>query len=379
MVIFMGAIIGAAALSVDVGRVYVLRNQSRAATSAAALAAGQAITQELNQEIASGNGTQSISNLSPPAKQAATFVYEQNIAHALPNQGLSQAPTVTVRLITTSYLNDLTSAQQTALQPYLGMVLIEVSDTGTTPMYFGGAVGVPRAKVTPVSAVVVGMQTGVPKNALLPLAMPATGIYTTNKGKKTNKTNKTKNTWEANIPIGTTFFAYRGQDQPGRHESKDNNQNDGQLNDSNGSRVPPLPPGTPSSAIDIEFHNLFGSGNYGILQYRSGAYVDVGGSVSTRHGSSIWNQLSNPTPGETIYLPVGNSTNNKSDRVSVLGFLTATVIAGKSGANAGFSFTITGISAQLPSTILEGFGSNPNGYAPTVMYRLVSVPTYPLP
>lgn len=356
-IIFIGVIAGAAAISVDVGRVYALRHQAHLATSAAALAAAQSVSNELNQAVeADPTVTPSIStvNVSSP-EAAADAVYQQNIKTALPNSGLGGNPTVTIQPITENYLGTLssTSPQYKALSPDVGMILVEVSASGSTPMYFGRAVGVPTAGVRETSAALVGVQNSLIKKALLPLAIPATGNSTPPTSSADNYS------WEKNITVGTSYFVYRG---------------------SNGSHEPSLPAGTPSSAIPIKYHNFFGSGNDGILLYGSGSYVTIGSTVGTvstvraKRGSSEWNTLSNETPGQTIYLPVGNSDKDHSN-ITVVGFITATIIAGNgnTGANAGFSFTVTGMGGGLPTSQLTGLGSDPK-YAPSFMYQLVSPP-----
>ncbi len=351
-VLFSALIVGAAALTVDVGRVYVMRNQASAAVSAAVLAAAQTLTHELNLEVAA-NPTQppSITTLdTADAIAAGDAVYQSNIKSALRGSNFDQNPTFTFQPVTTQYLSGYSpsSPQYQKWSPYQGMVVVQAVAQGTAPMDFAVMLGVPKSTVTAQSTAMVGLQNGVPTSALLPLAIPASG------DDPSASLPIPSNTWEQYIAPGQTYYLYRGN--------------------SSGKEDCSFPPGTPTGAIAVSYHNLFGAGNDGALALNSaGAYVDIGSSVQGQTGSAEWNTLSSLPVGETVILPVGDSVHNGSGSVQMVGFVTAKVLAsnGEQGTNAGFVIQITNVHAATTLASLEGVGSGSSSYSPTFSYRLI--------
>lgn len=351
-VLFLGVLLGASALVIDVGRVRLLRDQTSAAATAAALMAAQVLTRQLNGEISSSNPPSIAAVDTATAQQDAVAVYATNMAHALPNSGLGTPASVTIQPITSTYLESLppNSPQYQALSADVGMILITVSATGTTPMYFGGAVGVPTAQIHEMASALVGLQTGVPTTNLVPLAMPATG------DNQTLSLPIPPNDWTNYIARGQSYFAYRGN---------------------NGGHVPSEPAGTPSGTIPINFLGLFGAGNDGILSWGSPPYVNLGNAFAGVTGSAEWNAFTSLPVGKTAILPVGDSVHNGHGTIQVVGFITAKIdaVAGGKGTNAGVVFTIEDMSADVPTATLTGVGSASASSSATFGYHLVATPS----
>ena len=157
-VLFMGVIIGAAAISIDVAKVSALRNQAQTATSAAALAAAQTLANNVSGATVLGDPT-----------TAADTVYQDNIRSAIGNNGLNKKPTVTYSLRTQNgTLISEGSLPTTITVP----IYIHVRAAGTTPMNFGQALGISTAKVDPESTAVVGTQVGIGANSYAPFLLP---------------------------------------------------------------------------------------------------------------------------------------------------------------------------------------------------------------
>lgn len=352
VVLFSGVLVGATAMTVDVGRVYVVHNQARAAVSAAALAAAKVITQELNASIAANPSTPPSWSViaTAPAASAADAVYQANMKGALPNSGLGRNPTITFEPVTSTTLQNYPpgSSQYKSLSAYQGMMVVKVAAKGAVSMDLGAAVGVPRSRVTAHAASMIGLETGMPESALLPLALPASGD-------SGNPLPVPNDKWLQNVSVGQSYFLYRG---------------------SSTGATPPLPPGTPEGTIPVEFQNLYGSGNDGILAYTAGGYAYVGNTIGQRTGSSEWNTLGSLTPGKTVMLPVGNSVHHGNGAVAFLGFITATVVAsnGRSGTSAGFVVTIKKTYAASTLASLTGLPTSSSGYTPTASYRLIPTP-----
>ncbi|NMP24435.1 pilus assembly protein TadG-related protein [Sulfobacillus harzensis] len=352
--LFSGVLVGATALTVDVGRVYVVHNQARAAVSAAALAAAKVITQEVNAAIAADPSTPpSWSSIATaPAQAAADAVYEANMKGSLPSSGLNQEPTVIFEPVSSITLQNYPpgTSQYNTWSAYQGMMVVQVAARGAVSMDFGVAVGVPRVTVSAHAASMVGLETGVPESLLLPLALPASG----DSGDALPVPN---DMWTSYVQPGQSYFLYRGNKSG--HE-------------------PSLPPGAPSGTIPVSFLNLFGSGNDGILAYTAGGYVQVGKTVAVhgKTGSAEWNTLGSLPANETVMLPVGDSVHNGNGDVAIVGFVTATVVGsnGSNGTNAGFVLTIKQVYAETPQAALSGIPSTSSGYSPTASYRLIATP-----
>lgn len=352
VVLFSGVLVGATALTVDVGRVYVVHNQARAAVSAAALAAAKVITQEVNAEIEANPSTPpSWSTIATgPAEASADAVYQANMKGALPNSGLGQNPTITFLPVTSATLQNYPpgSPQYQSLSADQGMMVVEVKAQGALSMHFGAVVGVPRASVSARAASMIGLQTGMPESALLPVALPASGDSGDALPVPTDK-------WIQYVNVGQSYFLYRGNAS---------------------GNEPALPPGAPSGTIPVSFHDLFGAGNDGILVYTSGGYAVVGQAIAAVTGSAEWNTLGSLPANETVMLPVGDSVHNGTGDVGIVGFVTATVVAsnGRSGTSAGFILTVKKVYAASTLSSLTGLPTSSSGYSPTASYRLIPNP-----
>lgn len=155
-VLFMGVIIGAAAISIDVAKVSALRNQAQTATSAAALAAAQTLANDVSGTAGSTDPT-----------TAADTVYQDNIRSAIGNSGLNNNPTVTYSLGSPNGTLIGSLPAKITLPIY-----IHVRAAGTTPMNFGQALGISTAKVDPESTAVVGDQVAIGANSYAPFLLP---------------------------------------------------------------------------------------------------------------------------------------------------------------------------------------------------------------
>ena len=331
-VLFMGVIIGAAAISIDVAKVSALRNQAQTATSAAALAAAQTLAGEL-QAGSSANGA-TISSPGSPT-QEADIIYHSNIETAIPNSGLSTAPTVEYYLGGGSPVTVLPSSINSNQLP----IYITVQANGSTPMNFAAALGVSSAKVKPLATAVVTTQTEASTTGMVPLAMPASAVLPSSSPYGVGG-------WDNYLIKGQYFDAYRGS--------------------SSGKTPSWVTGGTP-----INFHNIYGSGGMGWLANFSSLsqldFEDYNAAGGT--GSSYWNNLAayGITPQATVYFPVGNpnpkDNNGSNSTIPIVGFVTAKIISvsGQTGTNAGFEFQVQSQVALNDTNIVKNssiFGAN---------------------
>lgn len=356
VVLFLGVLFGAIALAVDVGKVYALRNQTSTATSAAALAAAQVISAGLNSQIAGGPSTSSLqlaqsvttsscssssSSICSKAVQAADQVYTDNMRGSIPNNNLDTNPTVQIVV-------EPTSSSQSP-----GEIVVSVTTAqGSTSMPFGAVIGVPTAFVQQTAEAAVGLQSSVTFNALLPLMMPD---QPKNKFDLYAAKPSPINSWLSQfIPNTTSLFLVRGS-----------------------SNSPPQPPqGSPPGTITVSFHNLYGSGNNGILENSTDPNATVGQTlmVGGVTGSERW--LPSVTVGQTVIMPVGYGYHSgaSEDSFPVLGFITAKVdfvTSTTTGSKAGFVVTILDVSADTTATTLEGIGTSATPQPSTFGYELI--------
>ncbi len=316
VILFMGLIIGAAALTIDYGKVSALRNESQAATSAAALAATKSLEGSLQTGSATGsftvksNGSITFSslpatitlNLSNVYSQANT-VYQDNIRHAISHTSslgtlvltYSETPTGP-----TQSFNQSSSSATLTLPLY-----IHASASGSTSMNFASALGFAQAKVVPKSTAVFDADTSAVNNGnFIPLGMPNTYPY----------------------QPGTTYYAYRGDN--------------GNMSSS-------------SSPIPIMFLGIYGSGSDGWLAL-GGPMLTVGSSAGTP-GSSEWNNLfgEGVVASRIVMFPLvdaqTSTIHGNNGQVQLDGFITAkidVVDPNSNGSHSGFTFTVLSDTAE---------------------------------
>lgn len=325
-VLFLGVLVGSAAMAIDVAKLSALRNQAQTAVSAAALAAAQVATQELNGQIVQYHPTpitaaiySNVDSANSPASQAAISVYHTNIMRAIPNQGLSSNPTITYT-VTSS-----------------GKLLIKVSASGTTQLSFGRVLGVPLGHVVQSATAEVAAQVGASTQNMLALAFPSVG------NSSPPETSLGSTQWQHNMPPGQSFYAYRGDHGTGT--------------------VNP-PSGSPSGTEVVKFLDVYGSGNDGHIQLPSNmlttqsSLADASGT-----GSSYWKTLSSLKSGTVTTIPIGNSYHlNGGGSISIVGFITVTIDStsqrSTAGTHAGFVFTVDSLSANTPDQQLVGTNSS---------------------
>lgn len=314
-------------MAIDVAKLSALRNQAQTAVSAAALAAAQVATQELNAQIVQYHPTpitaaiySNVDSANSPASQAAISVYHTNIMRAIPNQGLSSNPTI-------SYT--VTSS---------GKLLIKVSAAGTTQLSFGRVLGVPLGHVAQSATAEVAGQVGASTQNMLALAFPSVG----NSSPPHKSLGSTQ--WQHNMPPGQSFYAYRG---------------------SNGSGTVKPPSGSPSGTEVVKFFNVYGSGNDGHIQLPSNMLTTQSSVTedASGTGSSYWKTLSSMKPGTVTTIPIGNSYHlNGRGSISIIGFITVTIDStsqrSTAGTHAGFVFTVDSLSASTPDQQLVGTNSS---------------------
>ena len=320
VVLFMGLIIGAAALTIDYAKVSALRNESQTATSAAALAAAKSLEEQLAPSgTVSGGITLSSTQLST-ASSEANAVYQEDIAHTIPHTRL--------RNVTLTYsVGNPSAPPETAAQlsqsSITAPIYIHASASGATSMNFGAALGISAASVRPESTAVFYADTSaVNNNNFIPLGMPLDQL----------------NTQPFSYTPGTQFTVERKSGK------------------------------CSSSATTIEFgpHGFgsYGPGSFGWLNL-AGNVLTVGESVPTKSpgkpGSSNWNFLykEGVTSSRIVIFPVVNNQTSTihgaNGTVPLCGFITAKIDAvnpNSKGSHAGFTFTVLSDTAEndLPST-----------------------------
>ncbi len=306
VVLFMGLIIGAAALTIDYAKVSALRNESQTATSAAALAAAKSL---IPSGTVSGEITLSSTQLDRASFEANT-VYQEDIAHTIHHTGLGN---VTLTYSVGKPSNPPETATQLSQSSITAPIYIHASASGTTSMNFGAALGISAASVRPESTAVFYADTSAVNNSnFVPLGMPNKYTYSP----------------------GTTFYAYRGDKGKGNS--------------------------APATPTPIKFLGIYGPGSDGWLNL-TGNVLTVGESAGVP-GSSEWNAKNLTTfifsSGIVIFPVVADQTstiNGANGQVKLDGFITAKIDAvnpKSEGSHAGFTFTVLSDTAEndLPST-----------------------------
>ncbi|WP_171822738.1 pilus assembly protein TadG-related protein [Sulfobacillus thermosulfidooxidans] len=320
VILFMGLIIGAAAITIDYGKVSALRNQAQSASSAAALAAAQTLAAEINGEVSSSNSnTQGYVNvpLTNPTT-VAQKIYQENIKSAIAHSNSLNTCTVTY------YIGSLNPQDKVSSNPssiQLGInspIYVQVTSSGTTTMNFGSALGIGSANITPKATAAATIQFKISNGLVLPLLLPVS-----------NPLSSTGN-WQNYWRDGEVYAAYRG---------------DGSGN------VPSWTTGIASTNI-IAYHKswkslgdgcsksaIFGDGGFGWYNNNEYASLQVGEVIKGKAGSNEWQHaLASINPGQTVVLPVayphsydqntesGNKCPNDSAKtVEIYGFVTATI------------------------------------------------------
>lgn len=338
VILFMGLIIGAAAVTIDYGKVSALRNQAQSASSAAALAAAQTLATEINAQISSSNsatqGYVDISLTNPTT--LAQKIYEKNIRTAIAHSNSLNTCTVTYYIGSLNtqdkVSSDLSSIQLTINSP----IYVQVTSSGTTTMNFGNALGVGTAKITPKATAEDVIQFQISNGLVLPLLLPVSNPL--------SATGNWRNYWSD----GAVYAAYRG--------------------DGSG-YVPSWTSGIASSNV-IAYHKsgktsgtgcsksgIFGDGGFGWYNNKKYSSLKAGEVIKGNAGSNEWRHaLAFLNPGQTVVLPVAypytydqnasskqNCPNDSAKTVEIYGFVTATIDSvhdthGEPGI--GFSFTI---------------------------------------
>ncbi|OLZ08395.1 hypothetical protein BFX06_06105 [Sulfobacillus thermosulfidooxidans] len=328
VILFMGLIIGAAAVTIDYGKVSALRNQAQTATSAAALAAAKALSSDLSNGYNATNGTYTINPQNPT--NVADQVYSQNIRSAIANSGLSNPPIVKY------FLGGSSTAVATLPSQLVSTnfpIFITVSASGTTPMNFGSALGIPVAKVKPLSTAEVGFQAEVSTSGMVPLGLPAGPIADLPIQNPDGPTG-----WDSYLTVGSKFFVYGGN-QSG-----------------NG-------PAEQPGVTYIQLQNAYGSGLMGWLyskKYLPSELSIPSLNLQPQTGSCSWAQMLNRSslpsdscsfgqyiqPGQIVYFPVVNpnpkANNGQNSTLPVVGVVTAQILTDPSGSgiNTGFELKI---------------------------------------
>ena len=315
VILFMGLIIGAAALTIDYGKVSALRNESQAATSAAALAAAKSLDQSIGNPITfnSSNSSPSVllnSNELEAVYTQANTVYQDNIRHAISHTSslgtlvltYSETPTGP-----TQSFNQSSSSSSSSVTLTLPLY-IHASASGATPMNFASALGFSQAKVTPESTAQLDVDTSAVNNGnFVPLGMPLTSTYT--------------------YTPGTQYTVIRGSDRSSNSSSSTN------------------------ICFAHGYPGSYGSGSFGWLDLPTNV-LNVGESLGTP-GSSEWNILSQEgvVASRLVMFPlVGQATGSGSGVKVVLdGFITARIDAvdpNSNGSHSGFTFTVISDTAE---------------------------------
>ncbi|POB09799.1 hypothetical protein CO251_12925 [Sulfobacillus sp. hq2] len=313
-VLFMGLIIGAAAISIDVAKVSALRNQAQTATSAAALAAAQTLARELQSGYNASANSDSIQYPSNPTA-VADMIYQSNIKTAIPNNGLDSNPVVHYYLGTSKTPITVLPSTITASQL---PIYVTVQASGSTVLNFASALGISMANVKPLATAVVDPQAEANTAGMVPLAMPASANLPLANPYGSDG-------WDSYLMVSKIYDAFRGS--------------------ANGGVPSWVTTGTP-----INFHQIYGAGGMGWIEmfnsYQQLAFQNYIVAGST--GSSYWNDLSKYgiVDGATVYFPVANPTptSNKGENavIPIVGFITAKIlnVPNTQGTNAGFEFKV---------------------------------------
>ena len=317
VVLFMGLIIGAAALTIDYAKVSALRNESQTATSAAALAAAKSLVSSGPVSGGIKLSLQQLNGVNGALSEAKT-VYQEDIAHTIHHTGLGNLKlTYSVGKPSNPPETAAQLSQQSIANPITVPIYIHASASGATSMNFGAALGISAASVRPESTAVFYADTSAVNNSnFIPLGMPNTHTYSP----------------------GQTFYAYRG--------------------DSGNGNSPPTTP-TP-----IKFLKIYGAGADGWLQLNQ-QILQVGTSLNQAKGtagSKLWHSLPIKQGDIVIFPVIVDTTNGKykqlhgaNGTVPLYGFITAKIDAvnpKSEGSHAGFTFTVLSDTAEndLPST-----------------------------
>ena len=333
-VLFMGVIIGAAAISIDVAKVSALRNQAQTATSAAALAAAQQMVSQINGEVVQGASTGSISTTGPTA--AAQEIYKSNIATAIGHS--SNLNNCQVSYYVGSTLQPSASFTLSSLTV---PVYVRVTAEGNTPMNFGAALGISSALVKPEATAEVVPQSEISTNSMLPLLLPATAGHVAN----LPLSSTTINTWSIYWQTGSEYAVYRG----------------------NGTSSPPSWTSVVSRNNIISYHKngvgggsgIFGDGSFGWISGLS-TTLATGSNVSVVPGAAGWRtRLANVAAGQLYVVPIANPVtfHGEKSTSTILGYATITIdevnnsVSNGGDSNLGFAFTLDSDTALPGDTI----------------------------
>ncbi len=335
-VLFMGVIIGAAAISIDVAKVSALRNQAQTATSAAALAAAQQIASQINGEV-QGISTRPISTTGPTA--AAQEIYKSNIATAIGHSSTLNNCQVSYYIGSTPQ-----SSGSLNLTSLTVPVYVRVTAEGNTPMNFGAALGISSASVKPEATAEIVPQSEISTNSMLPLVLPATAGDVA----KLPLSSTTINTWSTYWKPNQQYAAYRG----------------------NGNGLIPQWAESLGHNYIIPYHKSTGSGILGdglFGWFPVSSTLSIGNNISGIPGAAHWKAVLKNVENNQVYIvPIGNPDPNENKEITVLGFATITIDAvygRKSEPNVGFLFTLDGDTALPGNTILGSKTPTPVNYS----------------
>lgn len=332
-VLFMGVIIGAAAISIDVAKVSALRNQAQTATSAAALAAAQQMVSQINGEV-QGTSKGSISTTEPTA--AAQEIYKSNIATAIGHSSTLNNCQVSY------YIGSTPQPSGSFTLPSLAVpVYVRVTAEGNTPMNFGAALGISSASVKPEATAEIVPQSEISTNSMLPLVLPATAGDVT----KLPLSSTTINTWSTYWQTGSEYAVYRG----------------------NGTSSPPSWTSVVSRNNIISYHKngvgggsgIFGDGSFGWISGLS-TTLATGSNVSVVPGAAGWRtRLAHVAAGQLYVVPIANpvTINGENSTSTILGYATITIdvvnknVSNGGDLNLGFVFTLDSDTALPGDTI----------------------------
>ncbi|WP_242823867.1 pilus assembly protein TadG-related protein [Sulfobacillus thermosulfidooxidans] len=368
VILFMGLIIGAAAVTIDYGKVSALRNQAQSASSAAALAAAQVIANEINADLSSSNTSVTI-NLAN-AENTAKAIYAENMNTAIAHSSSLNSCYVSISLTPEKSSgkdknqekkdknqdsgDDNQNSQQ--LTVYLDSpIYVQVSSSGTTPLNWGSLLGIPTAQITPKAMA----EASIGSSVLVPLLLPD---------------------WQNYWFKGSQYAVYRGSGDSSAKPSWTQTENISpchiiayhKQNQNNGD----------SSTSGCNNSVFYGNGEFGWIKTDNQSSkannnnLYVGDVVKFSTGTEQWKQELDPkktirplSPGQVVILPVaypysdkekqdnGNASSDKTDNkdksAQIYGFITATInyinppaAAGKDGSDnqsetdIGFSFTV---------------------------------------
>ena len=350
-VLFMGVIIGAAAISIDVAKVSALRNQAQTATSAAALAAAQQIASQIN-DVVQANGTTSSSTvpivtMGPTA--AAQEIYKSNIATAIGHS--SNLNNCQVSYYVGSTLQPSASFTLSSLTV---PVYVRVTAEGSTPMNFGAALGISSASVKPEATAEVVPQSKISTSSMLPLLLPATA------GSETNLPDNKVNTWSTYWTIGKKYAVYRAN-ASGKVPSWI----------PNGINYPYLIPYLTGGGSGGTGSTKFGNGVFGWISNLNST-LTIGEPVSVNPGTHGWStELANVVARQLYVIPIANpmTIDGQNSTSNILGYATITIdevnneVSNGGESGLGFVFTLDSDTALPGDTLSASTPQNPVNYS----------------